>query len=199
MAAATKRRTSTREHLPAPSGAADTEKRGWLSGLPDGLGWLQPIRERHAALCQRWAEAVEAIVECREEFTRQAASYRAACRDALAIGDPPPERPPQLDLGVRDGQIELLTAEARCARDDIAECVLEALSALREHRCDYRLEPLSDSLVRSLVSGSGNQRQIAAERARRDVALAQEAVGVEELVDEFGPTPDLDHAEALAR
>lgn len=110
-------------------------------------------------LAQAWAEAVDEIGKVRDEATTREAEYRKAVRDAIATAAEPPARSPELDPAHWEARIAVAVEDAAAVRDDLSECVIEALALLRERRSDLQphLGQLSAPLLAAIQSGPGNQ------------------------------------------
>lgn len=178
--------------IPPPAGALAFEKPGWLAGLPAGP--LSELGERHAALCCAWAERVDAIAEARESYATEEGAYRSALRSAISAGEPPPPRPDGLDPARRDAAIEIAVADAAEAREDIAECALEALTQLRANRQQLDMSRLSPGLIDALTIGAANQHAIAAERVRRRLEDFEQTPGFETFNDQGDLIPEAEAA-----
>jgi hypothetical protein len=182
------------EHSPAPSGCLSHERADWLLSLPD-LPWLADLRERHAHLAHEWADAVEQIAEVRDRYADAERAHRKRVRDVLAVGEPAPDRAPELDGAIRDGEVQIAVEDAEAARDELNLCVLDVLTVLRSNRGDLKVAGMAPELVRALTVGGANRRAALVEQANRNLAHLQEPA-IEVLDGDDGPTPDLDRQEA---
>jgi hypothetical protein len=148
-----------------PAEATDAERADWLDAIPD-LDFLREPRARHRQLAREWAQAVDAVFEIRHQHDESARAWRAAVRAAVAVGDPAPEKPPAIDLGLLDGEVEIAVDDAAELRERLNFAAVEILGLMREHRVDLDLSTLSAPLLRAMVSGGPNQVGALAVKAR---------------------------------
>jgi hypothetical protein len=157
MAEAKQRRKAPAEPI-VPPNAEDYEKPDYLpSGT--GLDWLEALRERHVAACNDFARSVDSCGEVEAESDDAARAWRRAVRDAVAVGDPAPERPfnPETQRASR----EVAEEDTVAARDVLSRVVSDTLDTLRSRRQELEDVPLGEALGRALgAGGDAVERQL---------------------------------------
>jgi hypothetical protein len=191
--------TKQRRKAPAepvmPPNAEDFERPDWLPA-DSGLPWVDALRERHVAACREFARAVEVCGEIEDGSEDDARAWRRAVRDAVAVGEPPPER--SFDPDAQQAQREVAEEDLVVSRDELSRVVADALDELRGRRSELDDVRLGVQLAASL--GAGPEGGLAA--AQRDIERqlqAARAGGVVDVADdanaaEFEPEAEMSNA-----
>jgi hypothetical protein len=173
MAPAKRKASPAVPQSPPPAGCRLTERADWLDAVPD-VPALAELRARHTELANAWAKAVNQIAEVRWRHSEAERKFRSTMRDALAVAEPAPPRPPEIDPTQRDAEVLLATEDADALRDELACVVLDVLAALRDNRGALDLRILPPGLVRALTAGGSNMAAAIHEETRRSLAHLSE-------------------------
>jgi integrase len=169
---------------PPVSGAHDWEREDWLPAT--GIDWLETLRAGHLALVHEFRLAVARCGELEAEAEDAARQWRRAVRDAVASGEPPPER--DFDPAIQRAQREVAEEDLSAARSELARYAVDSLQACRVHRRELLGMPVSAGLARSLGAGVEGSLEGVAEDLRRKLASLETAKSSGGVVDVTDPS-----------
>jgi hypothetical protein len=169
---------------PRVVGLPPHEQADWLPVGDDLPSWLRELGDLHRAAVVEHEDAVMAVVVAEAEKKDAARLWRRQLREALAVGEPAPER--DFDPEAQQAQIEIAQEDSLAARDTLARTVVAILAELRSRRDELRpyFDQFPPALSESLARGPSGVIVFAREILRDQLKYLDEP----DVVDLSDPT-----------
>lgn len=170
----------------AIAGLPPHEQPDWLpspddESLPD---WLRALSQVHRAAVGEHERAVLSVVAAEAEAKDAGRRWRRSVNEAVAVGEPKPER--DFDPDVQRAEIEIAQEDSVAAREQLARVVVATLAELRGPRREElkpHLGQLSPALYESIVRGPYGIVNYATDLLRKQLAELTSEPAIVDLSD----------------